>query len=114
MTDSDLSSIVLQHRLHDSINLVVAELLKRGGLFQYDSALARQLPNGKHATAVTLIWLESYIRERFQFLELESGDPVDLPPSLAKFVLARWNQFPTFRYEPTNPTRRRQSRALNK
>jgi hypothetical protein len=107
-------NIAIQRRLHDTINAVVAVLLKRGGLFQYDSALARRLPDGNHATLVKLPWLEEYLKERFQFLELESGKPVDLPPSLVKFVLARWNQFPDFRYEPNNSTRRRRSRALNK
>ena len=113
MIDLDTSgNIVLQHRLHDTIDLVVGQLLKRGGLFQYDSALAQRLPDAKHTTPIKLPWLEAHLKEHFQFFE--NGKPVDLPPSLARWVMQRWQEFPEYRYESTNPKRRHRSVLHNK
>jgi hypothetical protein len=106
-------TIIIERRLHDIINSVVAELLSHGGLYSYDSALAYRLPNAKHSTPVKLPWLQAYLKERFQFLELLTGKPVDMPPSLARFVMQRWQKFPEFRFVSTNPTRRRHRSALH-
>ena len=100
MTDSDLktdsrSRIEIAMRLHDTINSVVAELLAHGGLYQYDSALARRLPSGKHTTAVTLPWLTEHLREHFLFIQ--NGEPRELPLSFVACVLRRWNEFPEHR-----------------
>lgn len=77
------STIVIERRLHDSVNSVVAALLERGDLFQFDSALAVRSPDGKRPIIVTLPWLESHLREQFRFLDRGK-------PSLARFVMQRW------------------------
>jgi hypothetical protein len=100
--------IEIQLGIHDSVNLVVARLLENRGFHSYDSALARRVE--KHTTPVTLHWLTEYIREHFVFIQ--NGEARELPLSLAKFILARWNEFPEYRYEPSNPTRRRHRSVL--
>jgi hypothetical protein len=65
-------------------------------------------------TPVKLSWLEGYLKEHFRFLEMESGSVIDPPSSLARFVAARWNQFPEYRYASSNPKHhRRKSIMLN-
>ena len=100
--------IEIQLRIHDSVNLVVARLLENRGFHSYDSALARRVE--KHTTPVTLHWLTEYLREHFVFIQ--NGEARELPLSLAKFILARWNEFPEYRYEaPTKPKRRGKARS---
>jgi hypothetical protein len=99
--------IEIQLRIHDSVNLVVARLLENRGFHSYDSALARGVE--KHTTPVTLHWLTEYLREHFVFIQ--NGEARELPLSLAKCILARWNEFPEYRYEPSNPTRRRHAKG---
>jgi hypothetical protein len=101
-------NIRIQHRLHDSVNLVVAQLLERRIFLQLDNALAHKLPDAKRATPVSLPWMEAYLRKHFRFPEIERGAVVEMPAKLAHFVLARWNQFPEVRYvEPSHSKRRR-------
>jgi hypothetical protein len=76
--------IKLGPRLHDTVNSVVRVLLKHGELVQYDGGLAIQSAGAKHPTRISLEWLQQHRRERFK----------DLPPTLAKYVMARWGQFP--------------------
>jgi hypothetical protein len=85
-------TIVVERRLHDTVNSVVAALLESGQLLQYDGTLAIRLPDSKHPTKITLPWLQSHLARTFQFVE--HGEPVELPPTLARFVLQRWEQFP--------------------
>ena len=113
MTDSDLKpdsrcTINIKYRLHDTVDAVVAVLLENRGFYNYDSALARRVE--KHTTPVTLHWLTEYLREHFVFIQ--NGEARELPLSLAKFILARWNEFPEYRYEaPTKPKRRGKARS---
>ena len=95
--------ILIERRLHDTVNSVVAVLLERRIFLQLDNGLAHKLPDAKRPTPVKLPWLENYLRRNFMFLESETGKPVGMPTMLAKFVAARWNQFPEQKYvEPTH------------
>ena len=100
--------VVIAHRLHDTVNLVVSRLLENRGFYQYNNALARRVEKG--TTPVTLQWLETYLREHFVFIE--NGEARSLPLSLATFVLRRSNDFPNwFVSEPTNQQRKHRRRS---
>src|ERR1700677_874204 len=90
------STIVIE-RVHDTLEAVIAVLLDRGEIFQYDSTLAVKSENGKRPIKVSPPWLQGHLREQFQFME--RGKVVDCPPWLVKFVMKRWAQFPDFRFE---------------
>ena len=101
--------VVIAHRLHDTVNLVVSRLLENRGFYQYNNALARRVEKG--TTPVTLQWLETYLREHFVFM-IENGEARSLPLSLATFVLRRSNDFPNwFVSEPTNQQRKHRRRS---
>jgi hypothetical protein len=80
-------------RLHDRVNAVVTLLLERGELFQFEGALVRRkTPGSQEIVVVTEAWLTEHLREHFEF-QIRS-QPVEQPAALARFVAARWREFP--------------------
>jgi translation elongation factor EF-4 len=73
------STIVIERRLHDTVNAVVRQIRKIDGLVQYDSRLAFRLPDAKRPTIVTQQWLENHLRTKFQFVS--AGTVVELTTS---------------------------------
>ena len=89
----DTRTPITGDRVHDRVNGVVAELLERGELFQFEGALVRRkTPGAQQIVVATEIWLDAHLRQRFQFLK--NGETVEQPASLARFVAARWREFP--------------------
>ena len=81
-------------RLHDRVNAAVNLLLEEGLLFQHEGALVRRkTPGAQQIVVVTELWLDALLRRQFQFVK--NGQPVEHPAALARFVAARWREFPS-------------------
>jgi hypothetical protein len=100
--------IKLGPRIHDSIEAVVAILVSRGELVQFDGNLAHRSAGKRQPTVISLPWLQSHLARTFQFVE--QGKPVDLPPALARFILRRFEAFPEFFRSPAYDDPRRKHR----
>jgi len=80
-------------RLHDRVNAAVNLLLEQDLLFQHEGTLVRRKTAGAQQIVVaTEAWLDEHLRQRFQFLK--NDETVAQPASLARFVAARWREFP--------------------
>jgi hypothetical protein len=89
----DTRTPITGDRVHDRVNGVVAGLLEQGELFQHEGTLVRRKTAGAQQIVVaTEAWLDALLRRQFQFVK--NGEPVEQPASLARFVAARWREFP--------------------
>ena len=61
---------------------------------QHEGALVRRkTPGAQQIVVVTELWLDALLRRQFQFVK--NGQPVEHPAALARFVAARWREFPS-------------------
>jgi hypothetical protein len=101
-------TIVIGQRLHDTINAVIAVLIERDELLQYDGTLAVRSANGKKPIKVSVPWLRDHLRQQFNFKS--AGKPVEMPPWLVKFRDGSLESISDFRFEASENEKKRKHR----